>query len=145
MEIPLLEDFVLREPTLERAQLFFDLPDLQVVLLQRQQRFNLLLHPPSKSSCPRSSELLEVVSARCLQFLSDLVLLGYQFVLLRSLSQRNDPIEIRGAQVQVARSERRKAVADRAVDIDVYRPFRQNILERSDRFLIEIRSKVFDC
>src|SRR5690349_12486235 len=67
------------------------------------------------SSCAGSSELLEIESARSLELARNGFLLGDQLVLLRTGRQRDDAIQLGGAQIQIARAQGREAVADRAL------------------------------
>src|SRR5688572_6079983 len=134
---PLVE---LRQLWIERAYLTLDLAYFQIILLQRQQRFNFLLHPTSRwSSRSRPSELLEVVPSRRLQLLPNLILFRDQLVLLLARGQRNDAIQFRRPPIQVTGAQSREAVVDRPLRIDLVVAFGKNLLDGSYRVFVQMR------
>src|SRR6266699_4556151 len=100
----------------------------------------------SKSSPSlRPSEFLEVVLARRVQFLPDLVFLGNQLVFLGAVGQWNDPVELGRTLIEISCSQRGKAVADRALRIDLVCALGEKVLDGLDCLLIKIRSDLLDC
>src|SRR5205085_6636903 len=97
------------------------------------------------SSCAGSSELLEIKLARGLELAPNCILLRDQLVLLCTARQRDDAIELGGAQIEIARAQGREAVVDGALLIDLDRAFGENLLDSVDGVLIEIRGNLLDC
>src|SRR5690242_12825928 len=97
------------------------------------------------SSCPGTSELLEIVSTCCLELPPDRVLLGDQLVLLCTARQRNDPIELGCAQIEIPCTQGSEAVADRPLLVDLKCTFGEDLLDRLDRVLVKIRRDLLDC
>src|SRR5689334_24579366 len=96
------------------------------------------------SSCSSTSELLEIVSPGRLQLAADGVLLGNQLVFLRTAGERDDAIELRRAQIQIARTQRGETVVDRPLLVDLHRAFGKKVLDRRDSILVQIRRDLFD-
>src|ERR1051325_3456937 len=66
------------------------------------------------SSCAGTSELLEVTLPSCFKLTSNRVLLGDQLVFLGAARQRDDAIELSGAQIEIACAQGGEAVIDGA-------------------------------
>src|SRR5689334_25323674 len=97
------------------------------------------------SSCPSASELLEIISAGGLELSSNRILLGDQLILFCAIGERDQTIELRGAQIEIARAQRRETVVDGALLIDLHGAFSKYFLNRLDGVLIKIRRDLLDC
>src|SRR4051812_4078092 len=92
-----------------------------------------------------SPELLIVALARRLELFSYRVLLGDQLVLLGAIDERNEPVQLGGTHVEIARPERSQAVVDGPFGIDVDCALRDHVFHRRDGLLIKIRGDRVEC
>src|SRR2546423_1298027 len=97
------------------------------------------------SSCSSTPELLEIVSARRLELPSNRILLGDQLILFCAIGKRDQTIELRGAQIEIARAQRRETVVNGALLIDLHGAFSNYFLNGLDGVLIKIRGDLLDC